>query len=62
MKVEEGGTGRSGGKGKETVIRIHCMTEALFLIKRGEREKRKKYSPVTYTSKSIVLYYFSYRL
>ena len=42
MKGEEGVTGRSGGKGKATVIRIHCMTEALFLIKRGEKRKEKK--------------------
>ena len=42
MKGEEGGTGRSGGKGKATVIRIHCMTKALFLIKRGEKRKEKQ--------------------
>jgi hypothetical protein len=42
MKGEEGVTGRSGGKGKATVIRIHCMTKALFLIKRGEKRKEKK--------------------
>ena len=30
------------GKGKATVIRIHGMTKALFLIKRGEKRKEKK--------------------
>ena len=31
MKGEEGVTGRSGGKGKATVIRIHCMRkESIF--------------------------------
>lgn len=34
----------------------------IFNKKRGKEKREEKYSPVTYTSKSIVLYYFSYRL